>query len=61
MTIHEFDVHPAMTPELEAAFRADHGLSEDEDLGPHMAREAQNRLREAGLFGGGVVYEEEFD
>jgi len=61
MTTHEFEASLPMSPEQEARFREDHGLSEGEDLGPHVAREAQTRLRKAGLFGGGVVYVEPLD
>ncbi|SIO88455.1 hypothetical protein [Nocardiopsis sp. JB363] len=52
MTAHEFDISLSMTPEQEAQFRIEQGLPDDEDLGPHVAREAQTRLRQAGLFRG---------
>jgi|GEM_PF-6811970 len=54
MPDYEFDVSLTMSPTEEAAFRADHGLSESDDLRPHIAREAQARLRKAGLFVGVV-------
>lgn len=61
MPAYEFDGALTMSSAEEAKFRADHGLTADEDLRPHIAREAQARLRAAGLFGEAAVDVEPLD
>ncbi|WP_152486530.1 hypothetical protein [Nocardiopsis lucentensis] len=43
---HEFEVVVKMSPEQQKRFRADHGLGPDEDLGPHVAKAVEERIRQ---------------
>ncbi|WP_116246869.1 hypothetical protein [Nocardiopsis sp. FIRDI 009] len=50
MRLCKVGIQITMEPEQEERFRTDHGLADDEDLGPYLAHVIQERLRQVDPF-----------